>query len=657
MQKTITYSDVARVGIAGFVFALGYIFFEALFLGPVHAQPVSLGLWVRRFLLVEGVGSFCALAAALAVVRRQFRIIAGMVYLCGACTLYTAAVIAARAHTAMTAISGIVGVSFIGMGTCCALVLWQTVHARYPDTASDVLVPDGKEPRMPMVLVWLALVSVPIAYMSLGISAFITLGVSVWICGVFMLLPHVPVFFLITLVIAPCASFIAGLRACKAVFFQRPLFQHAICLPYARIPRVADCVRAVCTSLDVRMPDTVILHAQPVFFVTEEKIETFDGSITGRTLAIGFPLVRSLPMQEVQAIIAHECAHFSGGDTWYSRFVSPVFTSLKNAFDELKGVSGNVSSVLLRRTLHVLLVVPRVFLRMCAAYFEALDAILGRMRELRADWRAVQYIGSEAVIASLKKSIAIGAHFHTVTESMGCAYQNYFDEYQRRLFADGVLSPEYIEKNIAAYQIDTRVPLRTRLLYIAHAAHSQSAAEQCASQSIGTELVSFGARLSALYQESIEGYRKQRSQVHALGHQLRALTRAHAQVVQDIFAVCAASLQLTHEQGECMVTHLVLGDAISFQAHKAVCAVIEAVKKDPVLFELLTAGALLRVACMNNNGAASDSLRLRAVYQRLGIADTAVCGAALPSFQQYIHSVETTHRRIVAEREGRGNMV
>ena len=149
------------------------------------------------------------------------------------------------------------------------------------------------------------------------------------------------------------------------------------------------------------MPDSVLVCAEPGAFVTQTTLKTLDErTVTGRILGVGGSLFYELEAQELASVLAHEFAHFSGKDTLYSNRVLPVFRTISSVLDNLK-FEGSGSSVEL--IINVLLLVPRFCVLTFVRYFAAIDSLLTRARELRADLLAAETFGDQPFKSALAK--------------------------------------------------------------------------------------------------------------------------------------------------------------------------------------------------------------------------------------------------------------
>ena len=84
--------------------------------------------------------------------------------------------------------------------------------------------------------------------------------------------------------------------------------------------RLCDEVRRVADAVGAEAPHTIVLCLVPWVAVTEVRMATLDGAVSGRTLCLSLPLCRILSIDELRALLAHELAHFS---TRGSRLRSP----------------------------------------------------------------------------------------------------------------------------------------------------------------------------------------------------------------------------------------------------------------------------------------------------------------------------------------------
>lgn len=143
-------------------------------------------------------------------------------------------------------------------------------------------------------------------------------------------------------------------------------------------------------------PATVIAGIDDNFFVTEAKLRVGQREVEGRSLFVSIPLLRVLSASEADAVLAHELAHFRGGDTSASARLSPALTRYDTYLGELQ---------------HGFLTLPAFYvMRMFRAVFEFARQKEKRERELIADRVASQTTSADDVARSLLKVMAYSSH-------------------------------------------------------------------------------------------------------------------------------------------------------------------------------------------------------------------------------------------------------
>lgn len=358
----------------------------------------------------------------------------------------------------------------VGMsGALVAVLIWQTLKQRFFAKAKPLSVaaePGKKIPTSSVFLLLLSLASIPATYVTIFISAFLVVGYSAFLLlNLFALPGGVPIVLIAGAVLAPLIALWAAFRALGAILRPRPPFQPAHRLDLTTHPLTKATIDEVCTAVKTRKPDHVLLHAEPTFFVTQQKIHTFDGLVQGRTLALGMPLLPYLTNQEFQAILAHEFAHFSGRDTLYSIWVAQVYRGLGESIRRLRG-SMATSRGMLGLIMNLLLFPSLLFLGIFFEFFASLDAIISRTRELRADWIAVRHCGRDAFISALQKVVQYSNHFSEHQKEIGIEKPTeIFQAYRFLVHRDEENLQTYLDKamNAVEHEFASHPTLRTRL--------------------------------------------------------------------------------------------------------------------------------------------------------------------------------------------------
>jgi Zn-dependent protease with chaperone function len=359
-------------------------------------------------------------------------------------------------------------VSVAMSGALAANWLWHQLkqgHQARAKTLPVTVEPAQQMPKPSLFLLGLSLVSIPATYLTIFAAAFLVVGYSALLLLGLLELPQVPVFLLFAALLAPLVAVWAALRALGAILRPRPAFQPAHQLELRTHPQTSRMIKEVCTAVGTRQPQQVLVHAEPTFFVTEQKLQTFDGPVKGRTLALGLPILPHLTDQEFKAILAHEFAHFSGRDTLYSVWVAQVYRGLGESITQLQSSMAGAEG-LLGLTMNFLLWPSLLFLILFYDFFASIDAIISRARELRADWIAATICGRDAFVSSLQKVVQYSAHFsehqdELIRTQTGAIYQ----EHRRLVRRDSDELQTYLNQAMAAeeHAYASHPTLRTRI--------------------------------------------------------------------------------------------------------------------------------------------------------------------------------------------------
>lgn len=205
---------------------------------------------------------------------------------------------------------------------------------------------------------------------------------------------YVPKLILIVGVVAAVAMFLVV----KAIFQGKhePLFVEGELVSESAAPELWGRVRALCERMGTSPPDHIVGGIDDNFFVTEGEVRLDNQVYRGRTLFVSLSLLRTLDRAEADAILAHEMAHFSGGDTAFSRKLVPRLNHYLRYLEALK--SGGIS-------------IPVYFFMLF--YWALFQLSLGksrREREFRADALAAEQTAPEHIAHSLVKVAAYSSY-------------------------------------------------------------------------------------------------------------------------------------------------------------------------------------------------------------------------------------------------------
>lgn len=200
----------------------------------------------------------------------------------------------------------------------------------------------------------------------------------------------------------------AVVKGIVATFTRQSRFEPGILINLSKERGLGHFIAPLCSAIGTRIPDSVILHSEPTFFVTQGKINVFNGVAKGRILALGAPMLGGLMKNELRAIVAHEFAHFSGGDLLYSSVVLPVYIGAATAGRALEESLDNAESFFQKLPMRF----PLIILRGFYILFSLVDNHLSRAREERADAIATETCGSESCRFALMKSYGLDVTFY-----------------------------------------------------------------------------------------------------------------------------------------------------------------------------------------------------------------------------------------------------
>lgn len=192
-----------------------------------------------------------------------------------------------------------------------------------------------------------------------------------------------------------------------AAIFQRvggPLEVEGVLLRESEAPELWAHIRAMCQRLDTAPPQQIVAGIDDNFFVTEGEVLAGGHRLSGRTLYVSLSLVRTLERSEADAVLAHEMAHFSGGDTAHSKRLVPLLRRFGIYLDALR--SGVIS-------------LPIYFFMLF--YFALFQVSLGRtsrMREHRADAVAAGVTSPNDIARALVKVGAYSSYRGRVEQSL-----------------------------------------------------------------------------------------------------------------------------------------------------------------------------------------------------------------------------------------------
>jgi Zn-dependent protease with chaperone function len=159
--------------------------------------------------------------------------------------------------------------------------------------------------------------------------------------------------------------------------------------------------------------------------------------VKDRVLTLGMASLQFLSVDQLRSILAHEYAHFSHGDTFYSRFIHQVTASIHHSLHGMAETAGRLNYV---KPFYW-------FLYLYYRAYEMMAAGFSRSREFLADRMAVSLYGRDVFESALttvatKASVAHGRIFRGVISDLELNQYvpNAYDTH--RLVPDGAAAEE-----------------------------------------------------------------------------------------------------------------------------------------------------------------------------------------------------------------------
>lgn len=193
-------------------------------------------------------------------------------------------------------------------------------------------------------------------------------------------------------------------------------------------PRLHQLLEEVARRVDTDPVHEVFLAPGSAIGVHQEGRGPFGVfGVKNRVLTLGLSTLRFLTVDELKAIMAHEYAHFSHKDTFYSRFIYQVGLSIHQAMDGMAGLGGVAHYVN-----------PFYwFLFLYYKSYSVLSAGFSRSREFLADRMASSLYGSDVFTTPLTKVCTDGTLFEmTIYDNIagllkdGKAFVNMYESFR-----------------------------------------------------------------------------------------------------------------------------------------------------------------------------------------------------------------------------------
>jgi Zn-dependent protease with chaperone function len=168
--------------------------------------------------------------------------------------------------------------------------------------------------------------------------------------------------------------------------------------------RFYDELKAMCDKVDTAPPDQVLVGIDDNFFVTEIPVRVNGKLLGGRTLFASLSLLKQLHVAEADGVLAHELAHFSGADTFYSKKTAPLLAAYQRYLEAL--YQGGIGRIVF------------YFMHCFRSLFELSLGKRSREREFRADRIAAEITSPRDVAGALLRTTAYSKFRNNIQQKL-----------------------------------------------------------------------------------------------------------------------------------------------------------------------------------------------------------------------------------------------
>lgn len=267
------------------------------------------------------------------------------------------------------------------------------------------------------------------------------LGVTALLLYLIFMMGRIPVKLVVIVVVV-------GLGMAWAVFkslFSKPASgAFGVAKSAEELPRVHALVGEVAKRVDTEPVDEIYIAPGAAIGVHQEGRGPFGiFGVKRRVLTLGLSTMHFLTLSELRSILAHEYAHFSHRDTFYSRFIYQVHLSIEQALQGMGAAGGPLNYV-------------NPFFWFLYLYYKCytlLSAGFSRSREFLADRMASHLYGSDVFASALTKVSTDGTLFEmTMYDSIAQllekqqAFVNMYDAFREHAQGAGQQREELYQK-------------------------------------------------------------------------------------------------------------------------------------------------------------------------------------------------------------------
>ena len=240
-----------------------------------------------------------------------------------------------------------------------------------------------------------------IAAVEVLVQAAMLVWLSYWLTAYFF---HIYILKLVF--IAAALAVVAAFVAITAIF-KRAQSNNAVAgelISEDQAPQLWARIKQFSQTLGTAAPTQLVGGIDANFFVTQMPLQLPGAHVQGRSLFVSLPLLRVLARDEADAVLAHEMAHFSGGDTETGAALGPKLQAYEQYMQTL---SENGLTLL-----------AFFMLNLFRAAFELALSRASRAREFAADATAARLTSAGALSRALVKIGAYASYRNSVEQEL-----------------------------------------------------------------------------------------------------------------------------------------------------------------------------------------------------------------------------------------------
>lgn len=270
---------------------------------------------------------------------------------------------------------------------------------------SEAIVQDGRVVRtkretvLSRLYLLLIMSGLVLFYLSIPfIVAGILGGTGLIVYGIF-LLDRIPVKLVVLILVIGIGMAIGVLRSLFAKAGSGAFGVHKLA---SDEPRLHELVSDVARQVDTEAVDEIYIGPGSEIGVHQEGRGPFGiFGVKRRVLTLGLASLQFLTVSELRAIMAHEYAHFSHGDTFFSRFIHQVSLTIDASLRAMAEAGGKLNYV-------------NPFYWFLVLYYRAYNMMssgFSRSREFLADRMAASLYGANVFSTALCKVVMHGTYY------------------------------------------------------------------------------------------------------------------------------------------------------------------------------------------------------------------------------------------------------